>query len=55
LAAATKVRSMYSDIVSPPSTSTTVGKQGGTVPAYLTNQIANYQLALARLTGTTTA
>ena len=55
LAAATKVRSMYSDIVSPPSTSTTVGKQGGTVPAYLTNQIANYQLALARLTGTTSA
>ncbi|PZQ55991.1 MAG: transcriptional regulator, partial [Phenylobacterium zucineum] len=27
------------------------GKTGGTVPAYLTNQIANYQAALDRLTG----
>lgn len=27
------------------------GKTDGTVPAYLTNQIANYQAALARLTG----
>ena len=27
------------------------GKQGGTVPAYLTKQIASYQTALARLTG----
>jgi hypothetical protein len=27
------------------------GKTGGTVPTYLTNQIANYQAALSRLTG----
>jgi hypothetical protein len=33
-------------------TSTTgSGKTGGTVPTYLTNQIANYQAALSRLTG----
>ncbi len=31
--------------------STTSGKTGGTAPAYLTNQIANYQAALDRLTG----
>ena len=30
---------------------TTSGKTGGTVPTYLTNQIANYQAALERLTG----
>ncbi len=33
------------------SSSTTSGKTGGTVPTYLTNQIANYQAALNRLTG----
>ena len=27
------------------------GKQGGTVPAYLTKQIASYQAALSRLGG----
>jgi len=32
-------------------TGTTSGKTGGTVPAYLTNQLANYQAALDRLTG----
>jgi hypothetical protein len=31
--------------------STSSGKTGGTVPTYLTNQIANYQAALDRLTG----
>jgi hypothetical protein len=31
--------------------STSPGKTDGTVPAYLTNQIANYQAALNRLTG----
>ena len=31
--------------------SSTPGKTGGTVPAYLTNQLANYQAALDRLTG----
>ncbi|HWT51790.1 MAG TPA: hypothetical protein VN113_06380, partial [Caulobacter sp.] len=33
------------------SGATTSGKTGGTAPAYLTNQIANYQAALNRLTG----
>lgn len=33
------------------SASSTPGKTGGTVPAYLTNQLANYQAALDRLTG----
>ena len=32
-------------------TTTGSGKTGGTVPTYLTNQIANYQAALNRLTG----
>ena len=42
------VRQAYSDLTTPPSTATA---SGGAVPAYLTAQIANYQLALARLTG----
>ena len=33
------------------TSATNSGKTGGTVPAYLTNQIANYQAALDRLTG----
>ncbi|WP_165187653.1 hypothetical protein [Caulobacter soli] len=33
------------------TTTTGPGKTGGTVPTYLTNQIANYQAALDRLTG----
>jgi hypothetical protein len=33
------------------STSKTTGNTSGTVPTYLTDQIANYQAALARLTG----
>ncbi|MBU4435070.1 MAG: hypothetical protein KKC14_11710 [Alphaproteobacteria bacterium] len=33
------------------STANTSGKTGGTVPAYLKNQISNYQAALNRLTG----
>ncbi|KRA65042.1 hypothetical protein ASD79_19095 [Caulobacter sp. Root655] len=37
--------------VVPADTSTGSGKTGGTVPTYLTNQIANYQAALNRLTG----
>jgi len=32
-------------------TTTSSGKTGGAVPSYLTNQIANYQAALNRLTG----
>ncbi|MBO9560232.1 MAG: hypothetical protein J7515_16810 [Caulobacter sp.] len=37
--------------VKPADTTTGGGKTGGTVPTYLTNQIANYQAALDRLTG----
>lgn len=33
------------------SATSTAGKTGGTVPAYLKNQISNYQAALNRLTG----
>jgi hypothetical protein len=47
--AAMAVKAVYTDISKP--VSTTAGKTGGTVPAYLSAQIANYQLALARLTG----
>ncbi len=35
-------------MTTPPSTSSS---SSGTVPTYLTNQIANYQAGLARLTG----
>jgi hypothetical protein len=38
-------------VVKTDSTTTGSGKTGGTVPTYLTNQIANYQAALNRLTG----
>ena len=44
-----KVENLYQDMVKP-ATSTT-SNSSGTVPAYLTAQIANYQLALSRLTG----
>lgn len=37
--------------VKPDTSTTSPGKTDGTVPAYLTNQIANYQAALDRLTG----
>jgi hypothetical protein len=43
------VKSVYHDMNTPPSQGNGVGN--GTVPTYLTNQIANYQAALARLTG----
>ncbi len=43
------VQSIYSDLTT--AKSTTAGATGGTVPAYLTAQIANYKLALSRLTG----
>lgn len=50
------VRSAYREIADiamgvDSSAAATSGKTGGTVPAYLTNQIANYQAALNRLTG----
>ena len=48
------VQSIYSDMTTAKSTSTT-GATGGTVPAYLTAQIANYKLALSRLGGSSTS
>ena len=46
------VKSIYSDMTTAKSTANGANT-GGTVPAYLTAQIANYQLALSRLTGAT--
>lgn len=48
MSALSTVRSIYREMTAPPPAKTTAG---GTVPAYLTNQIASYQNALARLTG----
>ena len=48
--ALSSIRSIYRDLTTPPSSSTT-GASSGPVPRYLTNQIANYQSALDRLTG----
>ena len=48
------VQSIYSDMTTAKSTSTATGGTGGTVPAYLTAQIANYKLALSRLSGSST-
>jgi hypothetical protein len=46
------VARIYLNMTTPPSTTKTgVGSTTGTVPAYLTAEIANYQSALARLTG----
>ena len=48
------VRSAYKDMVSaasPPSVEDKIKALGGKAPEYLTNQIANYQAALDRLTG----
>jgi len=48
------VRQTYKDLVAaslPPSAQAAAAKPMGPVPAYLTNQIANYQAALARLGG----
>ena len=45
------VQSIYTDMTTAKPTTTAAGGTGGTVPAYLTAQISNYQLALARLTG----
>lgn len=46
-AALSTVKKIYSDLTAPPKTAST---GSGTVPAYVTNQIANYQQALQRLT-----
>jgi hypothetical protein len=43
------VRAIYANMTSPPDTPSTASS--GPVPAYLTAQIADYQQALARLTG----
>lgn len=53
LAAMSAVRSAYSFLKSgdPADAVKKPGKTGGTAPAYLTNQISNYQAALDRLTG----
>jgi hypothetical protein len=47
------IRNIYKDLVAAasPKTATTAAAASGPVPAYLTNQIANYQAALNRLTG----
>jgi hypothetical protein len=44
------VRSIYANMTSPPDTASS-SANSGTVPAYLTAQIASYKDALARLTG----
>ena len=50
--AMTTLQIAYSDLAFPAQTATTAkGNTSGTVPAYLTAQIASYQDALARLTG----
>ena len=55
--AMSQIRTAYRDVsntalgLDSSGNSPTSGKTGGTVPAYLTNQIANYQAALDRLTG----
>lgn len=51
-AAMSVVRTAYQDLVKLESpTSSNPGKTGGTVPTYLSNQLANLQAGLARLTG----
>ena len=50
-AALASIQTAYADLGSPPKT-TASAKATGTVPAYISAQIADYQLALSRLTGT---
>ena len=49
--AMTALQLAYSDLAFPAHTTTSKASASGPVPAYLTDQISNYQLALARLTG----
>ena len=49
------VQSIYADMTSAKPTTTAAGGTGGTVPAYLTAQLANYKLALSRLSGSSTS
>ena len=44
-----KLKGIYSDMVTQPSTTAATAAITGTVPTYLTNEIAQYQAALARL------
>ena len=44
-----KLKGIYSDMVTQPSTTAAKAAITGTVPTYLTNEIAQYQAALARL------
>ena len=48
--AITTVKQIYTDMTTKPSTQAGVN---GPVPAYLTAEIANYQAAMVRLTGST--
>ena len=50
-AAMKSIRDAYRALNPTTTTATTGGKSGGTVPAYYTAQLANYQAALSRLTG----
>jgi hypothetical protein len=49
-AAASTIKGIYSNMVTPPSTSSSHASSGS-APAYLTSEIASYQNALVRLTG----
>ena len=49
------VQSIYADMTTAKPATTAAGGTGGTVPAYLTAQLANYKLALARLSGGSSA
>ncbi|MGC1300819.1 MAG: hypothetical protein WA840_00460 [Caulobacteraceae bacterium] len=45
-----EVKQIYTDLTTPKTSTTRAGSGSGTVPAYITAQIANYNLALQRLT-----
>lgn len=47
--AMTTLRGAYTDMTTPPKSSTSSSAASSTVPSYITDQISNYQLALARL------
>jgi hypothetical protein len=49
-----EVKSIYTDMTTP-KTSTSLGTGTGTAPAYITAQIANYNLALQRLEGSSSS
>jgi hypothetical protein len=49
--AITTTRSIYADLQKAANPQADLSGSGGTVPAYITNQIADYQQALSRLSG----